>query len=105
MGDIFEKMGNLLSEKIENEMQNAERIIHNITESEIDNLQLKIENTENNSEPETARSLSSEQLSILHSQFSIKKTATAERIPAGTYTEDVPVKIITGTASFSSSSD
>lgn len=105
MGDIFEKMGNLLSEKIENEMQNAERIIHNITESEIDNLQLKIENTENDSESETEIPLTAEQLSILNSQISIKKPQTAERIPSGNYTEDIPVKLITGTASFSSSSD
>lgn len=101
MGDIFEKMGNLLSEKIENEMQNAECIMHNNTECEIDNSQSKIENTEKDSESETAIPLSSKQLSILHSQFSIKKTATAERIPAGNYTEDTPVKIITGTADFS----
>ena len=101
MGDIFEKMGNILSEKIENEKTASTQD----SECKIDDSGLKIENTENNSEPETALSLSSEQLSILHSQFSIKKTATAERIPAGTYTKDTPVKIITGTASFSSSSD
>lgn len=101
MGDIFEKMGNILSEKIENEKTASTQD----SECKIDDSGLKIENTENNSEPETALSLSSEQLSILNSKLSIKKTATAERIPAGTYTEDVPVKIITGTASFSSSSD
>lgn len=91
MGDIFEKMGQLLSAKIESEKH--------ISESKIDNLQLTIENTENASETEIP--LTAEQLSILHSQLSTKKTPTAERIPAGNYVEDTPVKLVTGTADFS----
>ncbi len=92
MGDIFERMGNLLREKIENEkaesMQDPECKVQ------------AIENEDENS-PDTEIPLSTEELSILNSHFAIQEKPAAERIPAGNYTEDTPVKIITGTADFS----
>ncbi|MCQ2586037.1 MAG: hypothetical protein MJ185_10640 [Treponema sp.] len=103
MGDIFEKLGNLLNEKIENELQDNE-----LQKTEI-NIQHKTETK--NSEVSNKAQLSEEipltekDLSTIKTSLTKRKTPTAERIPAGNYTEDIPIKIITGTASFPSSSD
>jgi len=93
MGDCFEKLGELLSQKIQNE----EKGIFS-SGNEQDNKTEKEPEVVTSDKPENSGKKISPQLIV--DALKNKSAVQGEVFPSGTYEEDVPVKIITGEAEF-----